>query len=253
MVLAFLAAAVVLAATAPALDAPHAAVLKLLPTVEDAGACSPAEQWTIAKTASIRPIGRLGGDDVVLAAVYGSCLCGAQNCPFYAIRLAPGKPRVLLATYGIDARVDATARPLPWLRVTAHDSAAVSVQGVYEFRNGAYAETQSMRVRNSDGAKKIDRPVRFAAGASSAELRGSVSIGWYDVYTFDAAKGQRLTIGGVRSKSKLTATLYPPGNGEAIAVKPGVPAPLPRSGTYRLQIDDDSEEGASYALNLAIR
>lgn len=246
-------AAAVLAAATPALDAPHAAVLKILTTVDDGAACSPAEQWTIAKTATIRPIGRLGGDDVVLAAVYGSCLCGAQNCPYYAIRLTPAKPRVLLATFGIDWRLADSLRPLPGLLVRAHDSAAVSVDSLYAYRNGGYVETGSMRVRTSDGAKKTDRPVRFAPGASSAKLEGTVSAGWYDVYTFDAAKGQRLTIDGVRSKAKVTATLFPPGNGEPITLKSGVLNTLARSGTYRLQIDDDSEDDTSYVMILAIR
>lgn len=252
MVHALLAAAVLAAAT-PALDAPHAAVLKVLPTTDEGAACSAAEQWTIAKTAAIKSIGRLDGDDVVLAAVYGSCLCGAQNCPYYAIELTPRKPRVLLATYGIDWRLADNLRPLPGLVVRAHDSAAVSVDAWYAYRNGTYVETESMRVRMSDGAKKIDHPVRFAPGASSAKLAGSVSTGWYDVYTFDAAKGQRLAIDGVRSRAKVTVTLYAPGNGEAITLEPGVLTTLRSSGTYRLQVDADSEDGASYAMHLVIR
>ncbi len=251
MMIAFLAAASLAAAP---LDAPHAAVLSVLSTSDDAVGCDAGQRRSLAANASIRTLGRAGGDDVVLAAVYGSCICGAQNCPYYAIRLTPGKPRVLLSAFGIDARTAGAATPLPGLVIAAHDSAMIAYETTYAYRNGEYVATAGARVRQSDRARKTDVPVRFAAGASSAQLHGTVSTGWYDIYTFDAVKGQRLAIDGVRSKANLTVVLLGPGNAQPVTLRPGVPTPLPQSGTYRLQIDNDSLDGdLPYALTLTIR
>ena len=250
MMIALLAAA---ALAATPLDAPHAAVLSVLSTGYDAAGCDAAQRRSLAANASIRKLGRAGGDDVVLAAVYGSCICGAQNCPYYAIRLTPGKPRVLLSAFGIDARTTGVATPLPGLVILAHDSAMVADETTYAYRDGEYVATASARVRQNDHARKTDVPVRFAAGASSAQLHGTVSTGWYDVYTFDAAKGQRLAIDRVRSKAKLTVVLVGPGSAQPVTLRPGVLTPLPQSGTYRLQIDNDSEDDVRYALSLVIR
>ncbi|HEX3462957.1 MAG TPA: hypothetical protein VHS78_02725 [Candidatus Elarobacter sp.] len=239
-------------AAAP-LDAPHAAVLSVISTGDDAAGCDAAQKRALAASASIRKLGRIGGADVVLAEVYGSCICGAQNCPYYAIRLTARKPRVLLSTFGINVRIAGRATPLPEIVVLAHDSAMVADEMTYAYRDGVYTGIANARVRASDRARKTDIPVRFPAGASSAALHGTVSTGWYDLYTFDAAKGQRLAIDGIRSRAKLTLTLFGPESTEPVTVRPGVAMLLPRSGTYRLQIDDDSENGVPYAMTLAIR
>lgn len=240
------------AASAP-LDRAHAAVRSVIESGDDAAGCRPDQKRELLANASIRKLGRVGGDDVVLAVVYGACICGAQNCPYYALRLTPGKPDVLMTAFGIDARTVRGAGPLPGLVIGAHDSAMVIDETTYAYRDGKYVAVASARVRANDRARKSDIPVRFGAGASSAELRGTISTGWYDMYTFDAAKGQRLRIDGVRSKARVTVTLYGPGNAEPVTVRPGVFTTLPRAGTYRLQVDDDSEDDVPYALTLAIR
>ena len=240
------------AASAP-LDRAHAAVRSVIENGEDASGCRPDQKRELVANASIRKLGRLGADDVVLAVVYGACICGAQNCPYYALRLTPGKPDVLMTAFGIDARTVRSVGPLPGLVIGAHDSAMVIDETTYAYRDGKYVAVASARVRANDRARKSDIPVRFAPGASSAELRGTISNGWYDVYTFDAAKGQRLTIDGVRSKARVTITLFGPGNAEPVAVRPGIVTTLARTGTYRLQVVSDSEDDRPYALSLAIR
>jgi hypothetical protein len=240
------------AASAP-LDRAHSAVRSIIENGDDAAGCRPDQKRELLANASIRKLGRIGGDDVVLAVVYGACICGAQNCPYYALRLTPGKPDVLMTAFGIDARTVRGAGPLPGLVIGAHDSAMVIEETTYAYRDGKYVGVASARVRASDRARKTDIPVRFAAGASSAELRGTISNGWYDIYTFDAAKGQRLTIDGVRSKARVTVTLYGPKNAEPVTVRAGLFTTLSRSGSYRLQIDNDSEDDVPYALSLVIR
>ena len=244
--------AAALIAAAP-LDAAHAAVLGVLTSSPDAGSCEPAALRKIAANASIRKLGRVDGDDVVLANVESPCICGAQNCPSIAIRVTRGKPRELLTVYAIGVRTTGDAKPLPDLVVDAHDSAMVMDETTYSYRNGAYAVIDSARVRASDRARKPNSlPVRFALGASSANLSGKVSIGWYDAYVFAANKGQQLLIDGVHSRAKLRLTLFGAADSLFADVRPGVPFTLPASHTYRLHIENDSEEDVPYALTLAI-
>ncbi len=244
--------AIALLAGAP-LDASHSAVLDVLSKTGDAAGCDASLRRKIAAAASVRRLGRVANDEVVLAQVGDSCICGAQNCPYYAIRLTPGNPRVLLAVYAIDVRDADRARPLPGLVVDAHNSAMVADETTYAFSNGSYVAVANARVRGTDHARKPNAiPVRFAPGASSAALRGTASLGWYDVYTFDAAKGQRVSIAGVSSPAKLTVTLFV-GDAAPVALHPGTAFVLPKSGSYRLQVETESENDAAYTLTLAVR
>ena len=239
-------------AAAP-LDTPHAAVLSVLSTGEDAGACTDEQKRKAAAGATIRTLGRVGGEAVILADVQDPCICGAQNCPSYAIRLAPGTPRVLLTVFAIAVRNADHAQPLPALVVDSHNSAMVVDQTVYAYRGGTYVAGPSARVRQTDRARKPNAiPVRFAPGASSAQLRGTASLGWYDAYTFDAEKGQRLTVDAVRSRDNLTLTLFGPGGGIA-TLTPGTVFTLRASGSYQLHVENGSETDAPYALRLTIR
>lgn len=236
------------------LDAAHAAVLGVLTSTPDAESCEPAALRKMAANASIKKLGRVDGDDVVLAGIEHPCICGAQNCPSIAIRVTRGKPRELLTVYAIGVRTTGRAKPLPDLVADAHDSAMVLDETTYAYRNGTYALIDSTRVRASDRARKPNSlAVHFAPGASSTNLSGSVSLGWYDAYVFAASKGQQLLINGVRSRAKLRLTLFGAADSQFAEVRAGVPFMLPASHTYRLHIENDSEEDVPYALTLAIR
>jgi hypothetical protein len=251
MLHAFLLGAMLLAAAplaAAPLDARHAAVLDAIST-EDG--CTPAELRTAAAGASIRTLGRAGGRDVVLAQVFASCICGAQNCPYYALALGAGKPRVLLTTFGIGVSTQPDA-PLPRLVVRAHDSALVSVVDTYAYRGGRYTQVDSARLREDTHARKSAVAVRFPPGASSTQLHGSASIGWYDAYTFYAGKGQRLLVDGVRSRAGVSLSLYGPDQ-QSYDLRAGVPLTLRATGTYHLHVENASEHDVPYALTLAIR
>jgi hypothetical protein len=197
---------------------------------------------------------KVAGDDVILAGVQDPCICGAQNCPSYAIRLSSGAPRVLLSVFAIAVRDADRSQPLPGLIVDMHDSAMVASETTYAFRGGTYVAVASARVRATDRARKPNAiPVRFAAGASSARLHGTSSLGWYDAYSFDAAKGQRLTVDGVSSRVKLTLTLFGPQYESSAPLTPGAAFTLPKSGSYVLHVEAESESDVPYTARLSIR
>ena len=215
-------------------------------------ACTPPEVQRAISAADVRRLGRIGTDDVVLVALESSCMCGNVNCPWLVVRVGAKTP-VLLSTYAFAVDVVPGGEALPRLREHAHDSALVTDETLDAFRSGAYVPIRIERVRGDTGERKLDAvPVRFAAGASSAPLRGRVGIGWYDVYTFDAGAGQRLTLTG-RDAASLALTLVAPADGGTIELHGGAAVALPRAGTYRLQIEGRDERETPYALTLAIR
>ena len=240
----------VLLAAAP-LDARHAAVLDAISSEGAGMGCTPVQLREATAAADVRPLGRVDGDDVVIVHLSGGCLCGAHNCPVYALRLTPGKPRVLMSTYGYGLSTHADAA-LPRIVVRGHDSALVIDEETYAYRGGRYVQVDSARVRGDTGARKSAIAVRFAPGASSAQLHGSASIGWYDAYTFDAAKGQRLLVDGVRSAAKVSLSLFGP-SGTPLDLRAGAPFTLRANGRYQLHVDAGGEADVPYALTLAIR
>ena len=169
----------------------------------------------------------------------------------YALRLTPGKPRVLMSTFGWGLQTYADA-VLPRIVVRAHDSALINDEEAYAYRGDRYVLVSAARVRSDTSARKSDVVVRFAPGTSSARLRGSASIGWYDVYTFAAVKGQRLLIDGVRAGTTVRLSLID-ARGIGLGVRAGVPLVLPATTTYFLHVDVDAEQDVAYALTLAIR
>jgi len=213
-------------------------------------ACTPAQVRQAVAAADTRRIGRIGGDDVVLVALESPCMCGNVNCPWLVVRPGTKQP-VLLSTYAFGVDVVPGSEALPRLREHAHDSALITDETLDAFRGGTYVAVRTERVRGDTGERKPDTiPVRFAAGASSAPLRGRAGIGWYDVYTFDAARGQRLVLSG---RTTVTCTLTPPAGGEPLELRAGTAVTLPRTGTYRLQIEGRDEHETPYTLTLAIR
>ena len=245
-------AAVLLSAVPLAAD--RAALLDVLRGERDTAGCSSAELQAAAGNAAIDSLGQTRGKRVVLASPHAACMCGNVNCPWFVLQLGGSHPDVMLLTYAYDVRAFGTAAPLPNLREHAHDSALISYETVDAFRNGRYAPISVARVRGDTGERKFDNvPVRFAAGASSAILRGSVSFDWYDSYALAALRGQRLTITDVHPSSGLTLSLLGAAHANQIDVRPGSGVTLPASATYTLQVDTSSERPTHYALTVRIR
>lgn len=234
-------------------DPPHAALFDMLAQDTDAAGCNAAQLRKAVGSAPVRTLGNAGDDRIVLAEVYDPCICGAQNCPFYVLRIGAGNPRVLARGYAISV-ITKPGPQLPTIVARMHDSAMIVDESTYTYRNGTYVLTDSARVRGDTGARKPNAvPVHFAPGASATNLLGSVSSGWYDSFAFDAGKGQKLLIDGVHSRAKLALHLIVPGTDTFTDVRPGLTFMLPKTGTYRLIVDNDSETAVPYALTLAIR
>jgi hypothetical protein len=217
----------------------------------DGSGCSPAELRGIVQKADVKTLGMIGNSRVILAAVYGSCICGNVNCPFVALRLDGTRSSVLLNTYAYAVAPSGKQLPLPNLREAAHDSALVSIATTDAYRDGKYVAIDTQRVRGDNGESKPDTiPVHFAPGTSSAVVHGRISAGWYDQYTFDAAAGQRITVTG---PDALEYSLSVESSDKPIALLPAHPATLPRSGRYRLMIESDDQAEQSYRATITIR
>jgi hypothetical protein len=245
----------VLLAAAP--DPTRAALQRVAERSDLARGCSAGEIRSAVVRASIRRLGAVAGREAILAQLEAPCLCGNVNCSWFVVRLDPDRPHLLLQTSAFSVQPIGPANPLPRLRERAHDNALISTEVIYAYRDGRYVPTDSWRVRGDTGARKPSSvPVHFAPGTSSARLRGSVSMGWYDAYRFSAHRGQRLTIDAVRSRVPVRATLFPPHDAASLELRPGIPVTLPASGTFELHIENDSSLGlpaVPYALKLSIR
>jgi len=254
MLAAFALAAAPLLAVAAPLDAEHQAVLTAMDAQKIDDGCSRADAQQAAGGADIKRLGSVSGHEVILAGVHGSCLCGNINCPFFVVQLDGASPAVLFNTIAIDVKPFGAADPLPKLRSQAHDSALIAIETVAAYNGGKYVNTGSWRVRGDTGERKpLDVPIRFATGASSAQLHGAISIDWGDSYSFEAQQGQHVTIDSVVSSKPLTLSFYPAETGVYVELHPGVAVALPKTGKYSLLIDNVSDKAATYSLRFSIR
>jgi len=136
------------------LDARHAALLDALSSDSGGMSCPPAELRSAAAGATIESVGRVDGDDVVVAHLNGGCLCGAHNCPVYTLRLTAAKPRILMTTFGYGVSMHAGS-PLPRIVVRSHDSASISFEETYAYRGGRYVLAENARVNTDTGVRTL--------------------------------------------------------------------------------------------------
>ena len=237
-------------ASAAALPADRAAVLHAIDA--DGAGCSAAETAEMTRKAQITPLGAVGGRRVILAAVQSTCICSNVNCPYYVVREDPGaRSDVFLTSYAYELTPVDKALPLPNLRELSHDSALVSNETIYTFRGDTYRTLSSARVRGDNGTRKANQlPVHFAPGASSAELTGTVSPGWYDEYALSAVQGQHISIA---APPGFTFRLTNRSGGQSIGLIRGQSVILPASGTYLLHVDTTGDGDRSYRASITIR
>lgn len=174
--------------------------------------------------------------ELVLVKAYNStCICGAHNCPYWVYRVRGNEDERLLASWAYSVKiVPAAGGGVPDLVDASHDSAAISDQARYAYRNGTYVQAESWRLRGDSERKPFSIPVRFAPGASSARLEGKVGVQWGDVYTLDASKGQSLEISGVQGRSTV---IHLSGGGVDRTLTPGSRLTLPVTGTYKVDVE----------------
>jgi hypothetical protein len=248
MLRSLLLASVLLTAAPAPLDARHAALLGVLSNYLTMG-CTPAQLHAVAADATIESLGRVDGEDVILAQLKRGCPCSSLDCPVVALRLTAGKPRIVLwsAGYWYALRAD---KPLRRIVVRSHDIPPISHEQTFAYRDGRYADVENARVRSDTNERKSDVAVRFAPGASSVKLHGHASHGWYDAYTFGAEKGQQLVVDDVSWRESVALILI--GGGRTCDVSVGVPESLRATGTYVLRVWPESQRGVPYAFRLAI-
>jgi hypothetical protein len=190
----------------------------------------------------------------VLIKGYNPCVCGAHNCPFWVYRVRGPEDERVMESWGYSLKVVPVAGDAPDLVVIGHDSAAISDAARYSYRNGKYDVSESWRLRG-DERKPLSLPVHFAAGASSAQLKGKVGIQWGDIYTFEANKGQSLEISGMRGQPP--AVIHLKGNGIDRILTPGHAVTLPSACKYSIDVEPPDngtgdDRDVAYAFTLSI-
>jgi hypothetical protein len=181
----------------------------------------------------------------------GSCVCGNANCKVVVFEQTGSSYHAVLSDYGIDWKV----RPDGTAVVTSHDSAAVVYRTSYRWKTNEYAVTaRDMIYLANNVVKPVSRNFTFAPNTSSTVIRGDkVTLGFEDVWTFEARAGQTLTIMltdhdrhfGSFSVRDDTATVGTANSGKLHII-------LPRSGRYEITIEGADESFATYALSVHI-
>ena len=192
--------------------------------------------------------------ELVLVEMFDPCVCGAANCPVWIYRVRGPEDERLLSSYAIGVKKVATAGDgVPDVVVTSHNSAAISDQIRYAYRDGKFVETGSWIVRGAE-RKPTSIPLQFAPGASRARVHGKIAFDWNDAYTLDAAKGQSLEISAVAAGPSIVRLR---GAGVDRTLAADRPFVLPASGRYTLDVevgnDAPVDRDTAYAFTVSIR
>ncbi|HLY02553.1 MAG TPA: hypothetical protein VKR56_08645 [Candidatus Cybelea sp.] len=190
--------------------------------------------------------------NIVLLTVYDSCVCFAQNCPFWVYRVGDRTATKILESVAVGVNVVPTGGAVPDIDFVAHESALRKNEWRYTYRNGTYVESEAWRIYRGD-RKPVSIRVRFAPGTASARLSGTVGVEWGDEYAFDAVAGQALEISAVRAQRATVIRLQ--GQRLDQALMAGRPVTLPMSGRYTisvLPIGYETDPDSAYAFTLSI-
>lgn len=107
------------------------------------------------------------------------------------------------------------------------------------------------------GAAEYTSRVQFAAGSSSATLKGGVVRGDRDIYILGARAGQVMDVSITSLEKNAVFQIVAPGGGELPGAREGDDAmkwsgKLPRAGDYRIVVGG-TRGNASYTLRVGIR
>ncbi len=120
---------------------------------------------------------------VLVTVFYDSCVCFAQNCPFWVYRVSDPTATKVLEGVAIGVKAVPTGGTVPDIDFIAHESAVRKNEWRYTYRNGTYVESEAWRLYRG-GRKPVSISVRFAPGTASARLCGTVGVDPYSSYTF---------------------------------------------------------------------
>jgi len=194
---------------------------------------------------------------LLLTVFYDGCVCFAQNCPYWVFRVNRSAATKVLEGVGVDVKVIRGGNGVPDIDEVAHESAMLKNEVLYAYRNGSYQPSGAWRLRGrvsgGEDRKPVSVPVRFAPGASSARLFGTIGFEWGDVYTFHAFAGQTVEISTVQTEQTTLVGLHRGSRNEVLMS--GRPVRLPETGTYTITVDPAMENGnydSTYAFTLFI-
>jgi hypothetical protein len=183
----------------------------------------------------------------------GGCLCSAVNCPEWVYRRDGERLVLLLKDSGFGLAV-ASESHHGWrdVIVSGHDSALVSFHNRHQFDGRRYRLVeQTVENMDTGETKPAQRPIRFARGASGAEYRGKVALGFPDTYTLRAHAGQTMV---VRITGKAQLNLMQRNGGRPLAdATDHFEGKLPADGEYWLLVDGSGEEPSEYRMTVEIR
>jgi hypothetical protein len=190
---------------------------------------------------------------LALVQVQSTCICGAQNCPFWVYRVENGKAEKLLDGFAIAVGAKPQTSAWPDIVAAAHDSALITDGTRFAYRHGTYEPVENWRIRGDTGERKTTNEISFAPGTSAKRLRGTVSANWGDIYTFTARTGQRLTVSSLDPARGIDVAISSGGNAP-ISVVANTAVVLPAGGDYQLTVDPVADvTNLRYAFTLSIR
>jgi len=188
-----------------------------------------------------------------------ACECGQVNCAQWVYRARDTSLELLLRAEGYVLYVrPASHNGFRDLGTTSRGNAVIVDHVAYAFDGKHYARANST-IENLDTheIKPTAQPIRFVKGASSATVSGSASLAFPDSWTFEAKRGQMLTLDLQRtSGAPLTFTLVGPSKegGRVVAdTQVKWSNRLPADGQYTILVDAKADGRAKYALTVGIR
>jgi len=253
------------------------AIAALLPESADGAAAFPTALYqTLAKTAGMDVCAQARHESALTAAqavfavgvvhlrsgvtVYTAqdadpCLSHAVNGPLLAfVASGSGRYRQVLSTGVMSGKFGADGS----LVTIENDSAIAEYRTTYRFDGSTYAVVSEEIVNKATGvAKKIDVPIHFARGTSSTTVSGNVTRGFGDSYVLDAIAGQTMSV-VVHPKAgrPVSVSIYRGSGADTLLVfagtSPSWRGKLPKSGRYKISVDDSGAAPAAYTLTITI-
>ena len=187
------------------------------------------------------------------------CECGQVNCAQWVYRAHERSFDLLLEANGYVLTTGAASHGGYRDLTTASRNNAASVDHVSYAFDGKHYERSGSTIENlvTHETKPTAQSIRFAKGTSATSVNGSASLAFPDSWTFEAKRGQLLTLELQRvSGAAATFTLVGPavdGGHVVTDLQVRWSDRLPSDGKYTILVEANGDGRAKYALTVAIR
>jgi hypothetical protein len=186
----------------------------------------------------------------------GMCACGAHNCTIYLYRATDqGFESILEGASGLGIEFLRTStNGYTDLQINAHGSAVTESRTRYKFDGKKYREGQTTVADLETGeSKPSSRRVQFARGASSATVRGRVTLALPDTWLVGARAGQVMTVQLTAANKSVKFFISTPDSAKILTDDTrSWTGTLPDTGDYYI-IVDAGERGATYSMTISIK